>query len=439
MRGAPRYFPVPFLLCLTVVCGGFLAILGGCGGRGDRNDEVTVRFWNGFTGPDGRTMLTLVKQFNEENPDVRVVMQRMEWAVYYNKLFVAGLGGRAPDVFVVHSDVVTRFHQAGFLRPVGDLMASGHGIDLADFDANVLAAVQHEGELYGVPLDVHLLGLFYNRKLFREADIVDAQGQARPPVNREEFLEALRKLKKVGEGKEGDVWGFVFAWYRTNLYTLLRQFEGEIFSEDPRTTSINSPENVEALEFAVNLIHEHRLVPAPEAFDAWIGFRQGRVGMIFEGIYMVPELLRQGDLDYGAAPLPLLGSKRAAWGNSHNLCLRSDLDERELDASWRFIRFLSDNSLDWAEGGQIPVRKSLRETERFRGMVAQREFANQIPDMTYTPAVPYVFEYIAEFDLAMERALRGRMSPKESLDQAAVNIERIIARYQGTEERGEER
>src|SRR5690606_39382779 len=100
-------------------------------------------------------------------------------------------------------------------------------------------------------------------------------------------LSALEKLKKAGEGKSDDVWGFVFAWYRTNLYTLLRQFEGELFSEDRSATLINSPENVEALEFAVDLIHERQLAPSPEAFDAWIGFRQGRVGMIFEGIYML--------------------------------------------------------------------------------------------------------------------------------------------------------
>ena len=56
---------------------------------------ITIRFWNGFTGPDGRAMLGLIKQFNDANPDINVTMQRMDWGLYYNKLFVAGLGGRA--------------------------------------------------------------------------------------------------------------------------------------------------------------------------------------------------------------------------------------------------------------------------------------------------------------------------------------------------------
>src|SRR5262245_60289160 len=84
----------------------------GCGQAGQ--GVVTVRFWNGFTGPDGRTMLRLVKRFNQQNPDVHVLMQRMDWSTYYNKLFVAGLGHRAPELFVVHTRAMLRFARAGF-------------------------------------------------------------------------------------------------------------------------------------------------------------------------------------------------------------------------------------------------------------------------------------------------------------------------------------
>jgi hypothetical protein len=38
--------------------------------------KMLVRFWNGFTGPDGRTMLRMVQRFNAANPDIEVLMQR---------------------------------------------------------------------------------------------------------------------------------------------------------------------------------------------------------------------------------------------------------------------------------------------------------------------------------------------------------------------------
>ncbi|HLJ54352.1 MAG TPA: extracellular solute-binding protein, partial [Chthonomonadaceae bacterium] len=102
------------------------ALASGCAVGGGR--RTVLRYWNGFTGPDGRTMLRLVKRFNAENPGVQVIMQRMDWATYYNKLFVAGLGHRAPEVFVIHASNILRFARARFLRPVDDLISGPNGL-----------------------------------------------------------------------------------------------------------------------------------------------------------------------------------------------------------------------------------------------------------------------------------------------------------------------
>ena len=422
-------------LTFTIACLLLVAFAPACdrdNARGAAADVVTIRFWNGFTGPDGRTMLRLVQRFNRENPDVQVIMQRMDWGTYYNKLFVAGLGGRAPEVFVAHTDSLARFTRAGFVRPVDDLLGAG-GLDPADFDANVLGAVVHGGRHYGVPLDIHLLGMYYNRALFKRAGIVDADGNAKPPTNRQEFLDAIEKLRldHTGDGAP-DTWGFVFTWLRTNCFTAMRQNGGQLFTDDHARCTVNSPANVEAVQFCADLIRVRKLAPGPENFDSWIGFRQGRVGIAFEGIYMLPDLVKQKDLDYAAAPLPVLFDKPAAWASSHNLCLRADLDERQLDAARRFIEFLSDNSLDWAEGGQVPVRKSLRASARFRTdekMRAQRAFAQQIPYAAYMPTVPFVTEYMRFYDDALESALRGSTTPQAALDLAAARIEKVMARY----------
>jgi len=420
---------------IAVLCALCTLPIAGCERTSESSSVVTLRFWNGFTGPDGRTMLRLVQKFNQENPDVNVTMQRMEWATYYNKLFVAGLGKRAPEVFVIHADNLTRFSGAAFVRPVDDIMGDG-GLDPADFDQNVWSFVERDGKHWGVPLDVHLLGMFYNRTLFKKAGIVDAKGNPKPPTNRAEFIDALQRLTADtnGDGKT-EVWGFVFTWMRTNIYTAMRQFNGKLFTDDATKTLVNSPENVAALQFCVDLIQKYRVAPTPQDFDSWIGFRQGKVGLVFEGIYMLPELVRQNDLDFDAAPVPTFGDTPAAWGSSHTLCLRSDLNDKELAASKRFIKFLSDNSLDWAAGGQIPVRKSLRESERFKQMHVQQEFAKQVPYVAYLPSVPFVFEYLQSYDLAIEKALRGSATPKQALDEAAGKIDQVIQRYRERQER----
>ena len=366
-----------------------IARIAGCekhsGGSG--GDVVELRFWNGFTGPDGRTMLGIVKKFNDDNPDVHVVMQRLPWGQYYNKLFVAGSGGRAPDVFVSHRSALQRFVAAGFVRETDDLLGkSADQIDPADIDSNVLRAFEQGGRHWAIPLDVHPLGMYYNRKLLTEA------GFDHPPRRLDEFLDVLRRLRpKSGAAPRTTTWGFAVTWQRTNCYTAMRQFGGELFSADGSEPTFASPANVAGLDFCAGLIRDG-LVPSPQEFDAWTGFRQGRVAMVFEGIYMLPDLQKQADLDWAPAPVPLLGEKPAAWADSHGLAIRKDLSGPRLAAARRLIKYLSDHSLDWAAGGQVPVRKSLRDSDRFRAMTAQSEFARQIPYVAYFPPTPFIFE-----------------------------------------------
>src|SRR5207248_1086351 len=135
---------------------------------------------------------------------------------YYNKLFVAGLGDRAPEVFILQTHSIPRFALAGFVRPVDDLASPAHGIDLGDIDANVWQAVSAGGKHYGVPLDVWPMGMYYNRRLFVEAGIVDARGQAKPPADRAEFLDALRRLTQPEGGGRPAQWGFVFTNFESN-------------------------------------------------------------------------------------------------------------------------------------------------------------------------------------------------------------------------------
>jgi len=401
-------------------------LLTGCGAR--RSSPVTIRFWNGFTGPDGRTMLRMVQRFNAENPDVQVLMQRMDWSTYYNKLFVAGIGGRAPEVFVLHTRVMRRFSEAGFARPVDDLLSGPEPLDAGDLDANVWAAVRFGGRHHGLPLDVHPLGMYANRRLLREAGVVDARGGPALPADGPSLLAAARRVTKSAAPGQPPRWGFVFANGLTNAYTLMRQFGGEFFTPDGARCTMDDPRNARALRFCADLVRRERVAPAPESFDAWIGFRQGKVAMAFEGIYMLADLRKQTDLDFTGAPVPRIGPRPAVWADSHNLCLREGMDERRLRAAWRFVKYLSDHSLDWAEGGQVPVRRSLRDTERFRKMKVQAAFARQIADVRYLPSLPFVFEFETELGIAVDRALRGSASPEEALRTAAANVNRVIAR-----------
>jgi len=405
-------------------------LLAGCSPRSNlRSDpNAEIRFWNGFTGPDGATMEKIVKQFERET-GIRVKMQIIPWGTYYDKLVLSLAYGDAPDVFICHANRIAEFARYGVFRPLDDLIAADRGFRVDDILPNIWQAGQYDGKQVGLPLDCHPQGLYYNLKLFREAGIVDAQGNPKPPETWDEFLETARKLTvdKDGDGRP-DQWGFAFTWLRTNWITFISQHGGSILSEDLRRAALNQPPAVRATQQMCDIIFQHRVAPKPEGFDSWMGFRQGRVAMAIEGIYMLSSVEEQKGLEYAGAPVPSFGPKRAVWGGSHMLCMPKGISPQRAEQVWRFIRYLSDHSLDWAEGGQVPVRRSLLNEPRFRRMRVQHAFAKQLPYVVFEPASHKSTEIMPFYDAAIEAALLGIRTPQDALNEAARRIQQVLDR-----------
>ena len=362
-------------------------------------------------------MLGIIRRFNASQDDVQVSMQRVVWDTYYNKVFVAGLGGRAPEVFVVQVDHLERFIWGKLCAPV-DSIVNAIGAD--EFDANVVAAGRRGNVTYAVPLDIHPIGLYYNRKLLAEAGVTS------PPTDRATFIDALHKLKKGDSSNQQ--WGFVYEWQRINLYSLVRQWGGDIIAPDAHTTIVDSPRAIAAVDFAAQLIADGLVAPIQNT-NAMIGFRQCRVAMIFGGTFLLNDIRNQKDLDAGPAVMPMLGTEPGAWAGSHMMCLREGMNERERAASETWVRYLSDNSLLWAEAGQVPVRKRLRETPAFKSMPVQSTFAQQIPYARPMPSTTFTREYQIAFDTACESALRGDRSAAAALGSAAIEIRKAADRF----------
>jgi len=398
--------------------------------------RVELSFWNGFTGPDGIVMLGLVRRFNEENPDIQVTMQRMDWATYYNKLMVAALDDRGPEVFVLQSSWLTRMNRAGFVARINDVYAGEKGVPANDFDPQVIQQV-HVGDAYiGVPLDIWPFGLYSNADELKAAGFVDAQGNARPPTTKVEFLKAASTLQHMGPDGHPDVWGYALTNWRFNFQALLTQFDGYYFNKQGRADLAN-PGNVAALTFMASLNEGKRLIPPPENGLGWVGFRQKKVGMVIDGIFMVGDLLRLDDFHYVGAPLPVIGKHAGTLAESHTLCVRKALGERQSAAAKKFIRFLSDNSVEWAKAGQVPARRSVRDTEEFKKLPVQSAFAKQIPNMQYMPKTTVIFELNQELDFAVEKVIRGRSTPVAALEEANKHVQAFLDRDK-TERTGED-
>ncbi|MFT3787203.1 MAG: ABC transporter substrate-binding protein [Tepidisphaeraceae bacterium] len=388
--------------------------------------RIELEFWNGFTGPDGRVMLELVRQFNEANPDVHVSMQRIAWGTYYNKVMVSAIGGRGPQVYVLQSWYMPRMERAGIIAPIDDLFDDAF---FKDFDPRLMDRVRFGEHRLGVPLDVWPQGLYCNGDMMKQVGLTNPDGSPRGPANLDEFKRACAELKKDTDGNGTiDQWGFSLANWGYMFMALVPQFNGGYVDEQGNMT-LNTPGNVAALQFMVDLLQKDHLIPSPEAGVAgWVGFRQKKVAMVIEGIYMVGDLKRLTDHPYFGAPIPKLGQKPGTWIDSHVLCIRNGVSPEERDAAARFIRFVSDHSLAWADAGQVPARTTVRESDGFKKLQVQYAFSQQLPYGMFCPKTPSMQELQNFLNLGIEKAIRGRMSAADALKEADENFKRYLER-----------
>jgi multiple sugar transport system substrate-binding protein len=348
-------------------------------------------------------------------------MQRMDWATYYNKLMVASVDGRGPQIFIIHASTLPRMVRAGFVSNVDDLFGDEKGLNEDDFDPYVLHQVRFDKGKVGVPLDIHPQGMYVNRTMLRAAGI------SKPPETREEFLTAIKALNKDFDGDgQNDQWGFALTLWRNNFQSLVPQFGGRYATADGKS-DLDDPANVKAAEF-LGMLTKQKLVPPPENGLGWVGFRQKKVAMVWDGVYMLGDLKRLDDFDYVGVPIPVIGDRPGTMADSHVMCIREGLSSAQREGAERFVKFLSANSVEWATAGQVPARKSVRGTPEFKKLQVQSAFARQIPTMMYPMRTPVLFEMTLEIDLAVEKVMRSRASAADALKVARANTQRFFDR-----------
>lgn len=394
-------------------------------GREYDGPSVTLEFWNGFTGGDGPFLRELVEQFNSEHDNVAVEMNTLQWEDFYSSVPPAVSRGQGPDVAVMHLDQLGTNAARGVILPL-DNVTEVLELDEGDFNPQVWEAGLYEGSRYGIPLDIHPLGFYYNRSALEQADL-DPDS---PPTNREEFMAALDALK--GVGIQGHwISPFMFTG-GLEFQTLAYQFGGQLYNDDASEATFDAAENVEALEWMISLI-EDGYSPADVGQDAEsVAFTNGNNAFIFNGIWMINGYGEDANLDWGVAPAPNLGGEQAVWASSHNFVLmnKNDQDPNKIAASSAFVNWISEHSLQWAEAGQIPARASVRESDEFAALEHQPTFAEQLDFVRFAPSVPGVGDAQGELETAVNEAILGQKSAEQALSDGVQRANEVLEQAQ---------
>lgn len=397
------------------------AASGDGGAAGYDGPKVTLAFWNGFTGGDGAFMKKLVDQFVAEHANIAVTVQTMQWADYYTKLPTAVQSGNGPDVAVMHVDSVATNAARKVIQPLDDV-AKALGLSEADFAPVPWKAGIYKGVRYSIPLDVHPLGFFYNK------DVMDKAGldPENPPLTHDDYMAALDKLK--AKGIQGH-WASPFPFTGgLSLQSLVPQFGGSLFNADATKAAWGEEGGVKAFTWWQDLIRNGYSNPKVAQDADFIALQNGQTAFNWNGIWSINTLAEKKDLKWGVKVLPNIGGKNAAWAGSHQFVLptQKKADENKQTASRVFLNWISQQSIEWAKGGQVPARNSVRESAEFKALTDQAELAKQIDYLVFAPAVPGIADAMAEFDKAVNEITLGMKDVATTLNSAADRANKIL-------------
>ncbi|WP_430790560.1 ABC transporter substrate-binding protein [Virgibacillus flavescens] len=419
MKNSKKWF-VLFLVSAMVL---LLAACSGGEGEGEETssgDSKTISFWAPFSGPDGPKMKQIVDEYNESQDEYTVDFQIVPQTEYYKTVDLAINGGKTmPDVMIMHGDQIFTYSEKGVLKKLNDIV--GDEISKEQYHEKGIEGATVDGELYGFPLDIHPLMLYWNKDMFKAAGLDPNQ----PPTTRDEFIEYAQKLTD----KDKNQWGYVVPtlWPQQFIFpTIVAQNGGELYKDGK--VNFTAEPVAEALQFERDLIKKYNVSPENVQQDGEVTlFLQGKNAMQLNGPWMLKQWQDAG-INFGVAPVPQLGTEQqAVFANSHNFVIPEKTKEGKVAGITDFIKYVGDNGMAWAESGQAPASKAVFESKEFQEVNKQSpQVAKQFDSVVFSPDVENWGLATDPLMEAINLALLGEKEPKAALEEAQEKAEKAL-------------
>jgi multiple sugar transport system substrate-binding protein len=377
-------------------------------------NEVTLRYWTPFTGPDGPFMQDLVDQFNAEGTTITVEMETLP--DYYTEVNTAAQAGNLPEVGIMHLDQIPLNAENALITPVADLTAA---LELTgdDFTEDVWNGTFWKGEQYSIPMDIHPFSMYWNKAAFEEAGL----DPETPPEGEEGLRETLQAL--IDAGYDGPVWSNHGFGAGNTWASLFYQAGGQWTNEEFSEALWNDEAGLRALEYMKGLVDDG-LHPAQVEIDAEINaFLNGESALIFTGPWQTTRLAEALGEDLGAGPFPQIFGE-GVWAGSHTLAVFEGVSDEERQAAYYFINWLTEHALEWAGAGMPAARASVRESAEFQEVQYIGPIAEQLPAARFFPPIPEGFNLLYGEGGANEAVISVLVGDQEAQAALDASVER---------------
>jgi multiple sugar transport system substrate-binding protein len=413
-----------------------MLVLAGCGGRGqDSGGEgdaasgpVTLKFWNGFTGPDRPAVEEIVKRFNDSQEQITIQMEIMPWDVFFQKLLPSLSSGTGPDIAAMDTAQVPQYAVKKALKPLDDYYTQPG----TEADKLVPAAVEgatFEGVKYSVPMNFTTLLLYWNKDMFKEAGLDPEQ----PPANWQQFADYAKKLTKDtnGDGKP-EQYGLAIADHATIAMwpILFWQNGGGVVSEDGKKAMLGDPATIEAANYWVDLVRNDKIAPIGLAgADADKLFQSKKAAMEIVGPWMTTGFKDAG-IDFGLAMPPAGPKEDVTLGTSVGFTVSAKADQRKQQAAYEFFKFWNskESQVYWSVNSGFPPNRTDIAASELSENPYVAAFGEPADKSRFYLANVQEFQKVnmTIFEPTLQRVLNGKATVAEAFPKADAEIQAVL-------------
>jgi multiple sugar transport system substrate-binding protein len=313
-------------------------------------------------------------------------------------------GGSPPDVFYVGSQTLSTLADNNNLAVTGDKAA-----DPSDFYPSLVQSFTYKSKFYCAPKDFSTLALEINTDMWTAAGLTNAD----IPTTWAQLETVAKKLTTA------KVAGLVFNDTLDRVDAFMRQAGGTMMNADNTTFTIDTPQNLQGLQFVQKLAKEGVLKFPKQVDTTWGGQAMGenKAAMAIEGNWFVGGVKSSyPNLKYMVVPLPAgpTGTKATL---SFTNCWGIAAASKHQAAAEDFVNFLTTDAqqMTFATAfGVMPSRQS-----------DQTAFATAFPDQkAFVDGASYAFGPVGApgfpaaqmaFDAQVQGLANGSSDPKTML------------------------
>lgn len=360
-----------------------------------------------------------IDDFQLANPNIKVTLENVSWDLAHEKLLSWIASGDTPDISVIGPKWLPELIELDGLQPFDPYVDEAM---LSNFPPSLIDPLVINGQLYSIPEALSTRLMYYRTDLYEQA------GFNEPPKTWDEFVKVLQAVNAPP-----DIYGFSVqgsgdetVWY----YTYFMLGAGGYFTDEAGNWKLNSPENVEALQFLVDLVNKYKVTPpdptsiAQETVQGL--FTGGKAATYWGPPWTLPAINPEIAPNVGLADYPTKSGEPAPLFIQDTFALFKNAKQPAAAVEFLKCWFNDKYQVKFNQvESLIPVTNSAGQAPYFANNPALQRFVQSIP---YSRSYP-IKDGWESVNVALREGVQAALLGKpaqEALDEAQAKVEAAV-------------